>query len=99
MADVPDLYLQAQALRAAGEQVVSTDEMTGIQALERTHPTIPMGPGRAERREFEYIRRGTLTLIANFDVAQGTLVTPSLGPTRTAEDFLAHITRTVASDP
>ena len=59
MADVTDLYLQAQALRAAGERVVSTDEMTGIQALERKHPTIPMGPGRAERREFEYIRRGT----------------------------------------
>jgi len=99
MADVTDLYLQAQALRAAGERVVSTDEMTGIQALERKHPTIPMGPGRAERREFEYIRRGPLTLIANFDVAQGTIVTPSLGPTRTEEDFLAHMTRTVASDP
>ena len=96
---VTDLYLQAQALRAAGERVVSTDEMTGIQALERKHPTIPMGPGGAERREFEYIRRGPLTLIANFDVAQGTIVTPSLGPTRTEEDFLAHMTRTVASDP
>src|SRR2546428_8653649 len=67
MADVTDLYLQAQALRAAGERVVSTDEMTGIQALERKHPTIPMGPGRAERRGVEYIRRGTLTLIADID--------------------------------
>jgi hypothetical protein len=99
MADVTDLSLQAQTLLEAGERVVSTDEMTGIQALERTHPTIPMGPGRAERREVEYIRRGTLTLLANFDVAQGTIVAPSLGPTRTEEDFLAHITRTVASDP
>ena len=99
MADVTALYLQAQALRAAGERVVSTDEMTGIQALERKHPTIPMGPGRAERREFEYIRRGTLTLIANFDVAQGTVVAPSLGPTRTEADFVAHIRRTVTSDP
>jgi len=58
-----------------------------------------MGPGRAARREFEYIRRGTVTCIANFDVAQGTIVTPSRGPTRTEEDFVAHITRTVASDP
>src|SRR5437870_9735135 len=99
MADVTDLYLQAQALRAAGERVVSTDEMTGIQALERKHPTLPMGPGRAERREFEYIRRGTVTLIANFDVAQGTVVAPSLGPTRTEEDFVTHIARTVASAP
>jgi len=99
MADVTDLYLEAPALHTAGERVLSTDEMTGIQALERKYPTIPMGPGRAERREFEYIRRGTLTLIANFDVAQGTVVAPSLGPTRTEADFVAHMRRTVASDP
>jgi len=99
MTDVTTVYLQAQALLDAGERVLSTDEMTGIQALERKHPAIPMGPGRVERREFEYIRRGTLTLIANFDVAQGTVVAPSLGPTRTEEDFVAHIARTVASDP
>ena len=99
MADVTTLYLQAPTLHAAGERVMSTDEMTGIQALERKHPTIPMGPGRVERREFEYIRHGTLTLIANFDVAQGLVVAPSLGPTRTEADFVAHIARTVASDP
>jgi len=84
---------------AAGERVLSTDEMTGIQALERKHPTRLMEPGQAERREFEYIRHGTSTLIANFDVAQGIVVAPSLGPTRTEEDFVAHIMRTVASDP
>jgi transposase len=99
MTDVTTVYLQAQALLDVGERVLSTDEMTGIQALERKHPAIPMGPGRVERREFEYIRRGTVTLIANFDVAQGTVVAPSLGPTRTEEDFVAHIARTVASDP
>ena len=99
MADVTDLYLQAPALHAVGERVISTDEMTGIQALERKHPTIPMGPGRVERREFEYIRHGTLTLIANFDVAQGHVVAPSLGPTRTEEDFVSHIARTIASEP
>ena len=99
MAHVTDLYLQAPALHAAGERVMSTDEMTGIQALERKHSTIPMGPGRVERREFEYIRHGTRTLIANFDVAQGQVVAPSLGPTRTEEDFVAHIAHTIASDP
>jgi putative transposase len=99
MADITALYLQAPTLRAVGERVMSTDEMTGIQALERTHPTIPMGPGRMERREFAYIRHGTLTLIANFDVAQGHVVASSLGPTRTEEDFVNHIARTVASDP
>jgi hypothetical protein len=99
MTDLTTLYMHAPALLAAGERALSTDEMTGLQALERKHPTIPMGPGRAERREFEYIRRGTVTLIANFEVAQGTVVAPSLGPTRTEEDFVTHIARTVASAP
>jgi transposase len=98
MVDLSALYTQAPALLTAGERVLSTDEMTGIQALERKHPTRLMEPGEVERREFEYIRRGTVTLIANFDVAQGTIVAPSLGPTRTEEDFVAHMTRTVASD-
>ena len=40
--------------------------MTGIQALERTMPDIPMQPGRCVQREFEYIRHGTQTLIASF---------------------------------
>jgi putative transposase len=98
MADITDLYLQAKTLLETGERVMSTDEMTGIQALERKHPTIAMGPGRVERREFEYSRHGTLTLIANFDVAQGKVVAPSIGPTRTEVDFVAHIQQTVASD-
>ena len=99
MVDLTTLYAHAPALLAAGERVLSTDEMTGIQALERKHPTRLMAPGQAERREFEYIRHGTITLIANFDVAQGTVVAPSLGPTRTEEDFVAHLMHTVASDP
>jgi len=44
-----------------GETVMSTDEMTGVQALERKHPGLPMAPGKMERREFEYIRHGTLS--------------------------------------
>ena len=98
MADLTTLYAQAPALVEAGERALSTDEMTGIQALERTYPTRLMEPGQEERRECEYIRRGTVTLIANFDIAQGTVVAPSLGPTRTEEDFVTHITHTVASD-
>ena len=99
MADLTTLYAQAPVLLAAGERGLSTDAMTGIQALERKHPTRLMEPGQAERREFEYIRRGTVTLIANFDVAQGTVVTPSMGPTRTDEDLVSHIAHTIASDP
>ncbi|HSH79076.1 MAG TPA: transposase [Herpetosiphonaceae bacterium] len=78
---------------------MSTDEMTGIQALERIAPTKPMQPGQVERREFEYVRHGTLSLIANFDVVSGEVVSPSLGPTRTEADFAAHIGRTIDLDP
>ena len=99
MADLTTLYGQAPALVEAGERGLSTDDMTGIQALERTHPTRLMAPGQAERRECAYIRRGTVTLIANCDVAQGTVVTPSMGPTRTEEDFVNHIARPIASEP
>jgi transposase len=79
--------------------VVSTDEKTGIQANERAHPTRPLQPGLVERVEFEYIRHGTQTLIANFEVATGQVIAPSVGPTRTEEDFVGHIERTMALDP
>ncbi len=55
--------------------------MTGIQALERIAPNLPMTPGRVERREFEYRRHGTQTLIAAFDVASGEVV-GQIGDTR-----------------
>ncbi len=86
-------------LEAFGCHVVGTDEMTGIQALERAAPTKPMRPGCPERREHEYIRHGTTTLIANFNVATGEVLAPSLGPTRTEADFAAHIAQTIATDP
>jgi len=73
--------------------------MTGIQALERAAPTLPMRPGCPERREHEYVRHGTLSLIANFNVATGAGLAPSLGPTRTEADFAAHIARTLATAP
>jgi transposase len=79
--------------------VVSTDEKTGMQALERLHATKPVRPGLVERVEFEYIRHGTLSLIANFDVVTGKVVSPSIGPTRTEVDFVSHIDRTIETDP
>ena len=86
-------------LHKKGTHTVSTDEKTGIQALERKHPTRPMISGKVELREFEYIRHGTLALIANFEVALGQLIAPSIGPTRTEEDFAIHIKKTIATDP
>ncbi len=94
-----DQYANAQELCQQGVHLVSTDEKTGIQALERKHPTRPMIPGRAELCEFEYIRHGTQALIANFEVASGQVIAPSIGPTRTEADFGTHIEQTVATDP
>jgi transposase len=73
--------------------------MTGVQALERKHPTLMMTPGQAERREQEYIRHGTLCFIVSRDVATGQVVAPSWGPTRTEADFVDHIRGVVATDP
>ena len=96
---VGDLYQAAPTLAAQGTHVVSTDEKTGIQALERLAPALPMAPGRPERQEFNYDRHGTLCLTANLDVATGRIVAPTIGPTRTEADFAAHVAGTVATDP
>lgn len=86
-------------LSQLGVRIVSCDELTAIQALERAAPTQPMQAGQVERREFEYVRHGTLSLITNFEVATGAVLAPSIGPTRTEEDFACHIAQTVDSDP
>jgi hypothetical protein len=77
-------------------QTVSIDEMTGIQALERAAPSLPMQPGHVERRQFEYIRHGTKALIAAFDVATGQ-VRGSIGDTRTEADFVSFMDQLFAS--
>lgn len=96
--EVCTVYEQASALAAAGTHIMSTDEMTGIQALERTHVK-PMRPGDVERVEFEYIRHGTQCLLANFDVVSGKVVAPTVSDTRTEADFIAHFQQTVALAP
>jgi hypothetical protein len=96
--DVCQLYRAAPGLAEQFVRVLSTDEMTGVQALERKHPTLTMTPGQAERREVEYIRHGTLGLIVSRDVAPGEVVAPSCGPTRTEDDFVKHIRGVVATD-
>lgn len=92
------LYHQAQELHEQGVRLVSTDEKTGIQALERSHPTRPLRPGKPEAAEFEYVRHGTQALIANFEVATGQVISPTVGDTRTEEDFVAHIRATVETN-
>jgi DDE superfamily endonuclease len=78
---------------------VSCDEKTGRQALERLPPIRPMKPGVIERGEYEDKRYGTLTLIATFEVATGPVIAPTIGPTRTEEDFARHLAATLATDP
>ncbi len=92
-------YAGARAQHEQGVHTICTDEKSGIQALERLHPTLPMQPGRVERQEFEYIRRGTQTLIANLEVATGEVSAPSIGATRTEIDFAQHIAHTLDLDP
>jgi transposase len=50
------------------EHIVCLDEKTGMQALERRFPDLPIEPGKPVRREFEYIRHGTLCLMGAYDV-------------------------------
>jgi putative transposase len=75
------------------------DELTGVQALERKHPGLPIQPGHMLRREFEYIRHGTLSWFINFDVASGQVIEPSWGLTRSEQDCFAHLQRLIESSP
>jgi putative transposase len=97
--DICQVYLSAIERAQQGEQTISIDEMTGIQALERKSADQPMRPGKRERREFEYIRHGTQTLIASFNVATGQVVEASVGDTRTEVDYLNHVQHLIATDP
>jgi hypothetical protein len=93
------VYHDAPALAKQGERTVSTDELTGVQALERKHPGLPLAPGHVQRREFEYERHGTRAFILSRDVVTGKLLAPFCGPTRKEDDFLAHVQAVVATDP
>jgi hypothetical protein len=97
--DVWTRYREAPALAARGERSISTDELTGVQALERKHPGLPLAPGKVERREFEYVRHGTRSFILSRDIVSGAVLAPHAGPTRTEADFLAHLQAVVATDP
>lgn len=92
------VYEQAPSLALEGTHTISTDEMTGIQALER-EVIKPMRAGDVERIEFEYIRHGTQCLLANFDVVSGQVIAPTVSDTRTELDFVTHLQQTVALAP
>jgi transposase len=82
-----------------GEMTFSLDEMTGIQALERRMPDIPMKPGRCVKVEFEYLRHGTQTLIASFNIANGHIAQADVGEHRTEADLDTHVRALLAQHP
>ena len=72
--------------------------MTGIQALERKYPDKPVRPGSPALREFEYIRHGTVSLIAFLRVADGSIRSPYLNSTRNEEDFCAAVRQIISEN-
>ena len=95
-ADVCGLYLDPPT----NALVLSVDEKTAIPARTPTHPTTPAAPGRGARREFEYVRHGTATLIAALDVATGQVLGRDVDRNGAANftGFLAEIDAVVDPD-
>jgi len=77
--------------------VLCVDEKSGIQALDRSQPVLPMMPGTPERRSHDYVRHGTTDLFAAFNIADGTVISSLYRRHRAAEfrKFLARIDKTV----
>jgi transposase len=84
--DVVGLYLDPPE----GAIVLSLDEKTQIQALDRTQPMLPMRPGQVERHTHDYKRNGTTCLFAALEVGTGQ-VTGQTRARHRAEDFLAFL--------
>ncbi len=95
-AEICTVYRDAAAPADAPTRTVSIDEMTGVQALEKIAPSLPIKPGHVERQEFEYRRHGTQTVIASFDVATGQVL-GTVGERRTEQDFVCFLEDLLAS--
>src|SRR5258705_1296637 len=78
--------------------VLSVDEKTSIQALERTQPPLPLRSGRATRHTHDYKRHGVVDLYAALEVATGK-VTHEVSESHTAQDFLAFMRKVVRVYP
>ena len=90
--DVVGLYLDPPE----GEVVVSVDAKTGIQALDRTQPLLPIDFGKTQQRTFDYARMGTTDLYAAMDTRSGKIIA-SLSATHATPDFLRLMTKVVAA--
>jgi transposase len=92
------LYVNALRFYQEGRLVICVDEKTGMQILQRKYPTQLVQAGQPEKREHEYIRHGVRALLASFLVPTGQVLW-NLGPTRTSEDFAAHLANVVRQLP
>lgn len=94
--DVVGLYLSPPD----NAMVLSVDEKTQIQALDRTQPMLPLRPGQVERRTHDYKRHGTRSLYAAFDIATGKVLGRVTQRHRSKEfvDFLNQIERSTPPD-
>jgi transposase len=82
----------------ADEYVISADEKSQLQALSRTHPEQPPGPGRVRRVEFEYERHGTLAYFGAYDVHRAQLI-GSIAPTTGIAPFGELVRRVMTAEP
>ena len=92
--DVVALYLNPPA----GAVVLSVDEKTQVQALDRTQPLLPAAFGTTEKRTHDYVRHGTTDLFAALNTGTGE-VSAACCPTHTSADFLRFLNRLVAKHP
>ena len=92
--DVVGLYLDPPK----GALVLCVDEKTQIQALDRTQPTLPIKPGKAQRMTHDYKRNGTTSLYAALEIASGE-VTGACYPRHTHQEFLTFLNRLVKAYP
>jgi len=93
----PDFFVKAAAVcelylnPPPGSIVVCIDEKTAIGARSRKHPDSPARPGRVARREFEYVRHGTVSIIAALHVHTGQVITEQITRNDSAT-FIAFLT-------
>jgi transposase-like protein/transposase len=80
--------------------VLCVDEKSGTQALDRSQPVLPMMPGMPERRSHDYVRHGTTSLFAAFDIADGSVIHSLHRRHRAAEfkKFLVRIDKAVPAE-
>lgn len=94
---VCDLILNAVNQQFINTHVISIDEKTAIQAIERKVSRAPVSKGGHQRIEYGYTRHGTTTLIAAYDVQSGKIIRQHTGPTRDEADYALFVQQTVCS--